>query len=214
MQSRLSITFNNRHIVGPFERLTILGLFIVFPAISDNLPSKTTDGAQPSNSAIAAVINGVKIGLGELDDTIRPQLKEVEARLFQARKAALESLINEKLFILDAEQHGSSPKEYIDILVSGKPITDAEIETIYSRMEKRLHGIPTAQAKEQIHRELIESRRRECYSQRVRELRAKANVDVLLQPPTPPRGKCSDDRDGTDSWSFGRPSNDSRSKNP
>lgn len=164
------------------ETLSIALFALVVPVSAEDLFCPRSS-SQPTETAAVALVNGRPILQGELDDRMRDRQSDYENRIYQSRLTELNALIDELLFMQDASQHGSSGKEYVDILAAKDPITSSEVDTLYKQIEPRLKGVSPIDAKRQLQRELVEMRKRRAYELTIRQLRANARVQVLLTPP-------------------------------
>jgi protein-disulfide isomerase len=137
----------------------------------------------PVKSGAAASVAGTPIGLDDVDELIRPQLMEMRARENQLRNQALDVLIGRALIEKEAAARHVSP-EALDAaeVVAKAPVTDAEVKTLYENNKARFANTPEADALQQIRASVLQQRQTERRSAFARELRARYDVKVMLEP--------------------------------
>jgi len=67
----------------------------------------------PAKGGVIAVVSCSAILQSELDDRLRPQLTDLNSRIYRLRQRALDELIDRRLLELDAIQHGVSLQAYL-----------------------------------------------------------------------------------------------------
>ena len=140
--------------------------------------------APPSQArGAAATVAGTPIGLEDVDELIRPQLMEMRARENQLRNQALDVLIGRALIEKEAAARHVSP-EALDAaeVVAKAQVTDAEVKTLYENNKARFANTPEADALQQIRASVLQQRQTERRSAFARELRARYDVKVMLEP--------------------------------
>jgi protein-disulfide isomerase len=131
----------------------------------------------------AAVVAGSPIGLAEVDDLVRPQLMDLRAREHQLRSQALDALVAQALIEKEAEARGVTPEALYEAEVQRKAVvTDADAKAYYDQNKSRMGGAAEADALRQIKTGLGQQREQERRAAFARELRAKHDVKVLLEP--------------------------------
>ena len=163
---------------------TALALAVFLAAAA---PAQTPAEAPPTptkaTATTAATVAGTPIDLGEVDELIRPQLMDLRAREHQLRGQALDALIGRTLIEKEAAARGMTAEALDQAEVAAKvSVSDAELKTLYETNKARFPNVAEAEALEQIRgsvRQQRESERRNAYT---RELRARYDVRVLLEP--------------------------------
>jgi protein-disulfide isomerase len=138
--------------------------------------------AGPAGS-VAATVAGTPIALAEVDELVRPQLMDLQAREYQLRNQALEALIARSLIEKEAVARGMTAEALDQAEVAARvSVTDAEVKALHSSNRARFANTAEADALRQIRSGLTQQRQSERRSAFARELRAKYDVKVLLDP--------------------------------
>ncbi len=131
----------------------------------------------------AATVAGTPIELAEVDELVRPQLMELRAREHQLRSQALEVLIGRTLIEKEAVVRGVTAEVLDQSEVAAKVrVTEAELGSFYAANKARFAKATEADALQQIRSGLTQQRQTERRNAFARELRAKYDVRVLLDP--------------------------------
>jgi len=172
--------------------VTGIGIALLSP------PGCTTDRGQSGRSdedaEAAAVLDGDEITLEEVDDRIRHQLFEEEFgrdadRLYAARQATLDDMIDERLLDRAASAAGQPPETYLEEAVAAlPPIAEADLQRLFDSVRDRLPAEATIDAYRDQLRAHLESERRE---QVFAALREGKSIEVTL-----PRERVSVDATG------------------
>jgi protein-disulfide isomerase len=128
-------------------------------------------------------VAGTPIDLAEVDELIKPQLLEMRSREYQLRSQAVEVLIGRTLIEKEAKARGMTPEALEQAEVAAKAVvTDAEVKTAYTNNKARFASVAEATALEQIRASLLQQRQTERRAAYTRELRARYDVRVLIEP--------------------------------
>ncbi len=148
-------------------------------------PSAPAAAADPGPSETVAVLNGQPITLADVDKAGASAVIKARNDLYQARKQALDQLIAERLIDAEAKARGVTPEDLAKAEIQDKvtPVTDAEIEAFYNENKARMRGATLDQVRPQIQGYLEQQRMGERMAAFVDELKAKAQVEVSLDPP-------------------------------
>jgi protein-disulfide isomerase len=131
----------------------------------------------------AAIVAGKTIGTQEVDDLVRAQLMDLRAREHQLRSQALDALVGQALLEKEAEARGVTAEALYESEVKAKAaVSDTEVKSYYEANKARMGTTPEADALKQIQAGLTQQRENERRAALVRELRAKYDVKVLLEP--------------------------------
>jgi protein-disulfide isomerase len=165
-------------------RIAILGLMgLVLVAGGAGAPADAADG-----TARLAEVNGEVITAEEVDAVLSRELAQIEARLYQLRRRALEALIGERLLAQEAARRGVTVAALLQSEVTSKaaPVTDQEVDAAFQARRATLRG-PEAAARAQIRGYLEQQRSAAPMEALVRALRQQARVETYLKPPLEPR---------------------------
>ncbi|MEK6607709.1 MAG: hypothetical protein AABZ30_08625 [Myxococcota bacterium] len=153
-------------------------------------------GAAPASAdadAPAARVLGQTITNRQLDELAGEQLKKLEFEhqkaLYEARSAALEQLVAQRLVGEEARKKGLDVEAFMRAEVERRApaVTDAEAKTFFDQNAERMGAQPFDLAKPRIVGFLTQQRSGEAAMKFLADLKAKAGVEVLLVEPTQPR---------------------------
>jgi predicted DsbA family dithiol-disulfide isomerase len=131
----------------------------------------------------AAIVAGEPIGAAAVDDLVRSQLMDLRAREHQLRSQALDALITQALLAKEARVRGVTPEALHKAEIEDKAVvTDADAKAYYESNKARFGATAEAQALQQIRSGLGQQRQAERRAAFSREMRAKYEVKVLIEP--------------------------------
>jgi protein-disulfide isomerase len=108
---------------------------------------------------------------------------ELRAREHQLRSQALEALVARTLIEKEAATRGMTPEALNQAEVAAKvSVTDAELKSVYAANKSRFANKSEAEALQQVKDAVTQQRQTERRNAYARELRAKYEVKVLLEP--------------------------------
>jgi protein-disulfide isomerase len=140
------------------------------------------DEATPP-SVPAALVAGKAISTQQVDDLVRSQLMDLRAREHQLRSQALDALVTQALLEKEAEARGLTPEALHKAEIEDKAtVTDAEAKAFYAANKARFGATSEADALGQIEAGLGQQRQNERRTAFARELKAKYEVKLLLEP--------------------------------
>ena len=105
--------------------------------------------------------------------------------LYEARRAALDELVANRLMDVAAKAQGIDRSALIEKEITSKvpPVTDAEIAAWYQANQARVQGAPLDQVRQPIRAFLTQERMQGIRSQYLDGLKTKTSVQVMLDPP-------------------------------
>lgn len=139
--------------------------------------------AGEADKNVAAEVAGQKITLLEMDDYLRKTNARAFQEFYDARRAALEGLIAEKLIAAEASARGTTPDKLKEQLTSSAPVTDADIQKFYDENKARVGGRTLDQVKDQIKNYLSTTAQQKAMADFLTAQKAKSKVRILLEPP-------------------------------
>jgi protein-disulfide isomerase len=150
--------------------------------------SSTDAGAADPPEAqgnVAATIGGAPITVGELDEVVGNRLLALRTEEWNARLRILHDVIGERLVAQEAAARKVTVDELLKAEVSAKtaPVADAEVNATYENVKERFKEKPEAELKQLIVENLRQQREQVRRAEYLRELRDRAGVRVLLDPP-------------------------------
>jgi protein-disulfide isomerase len=147
------------------------------------------DSAPATGSAATAVLAegaGLTVTLAELEQKMGVErLMDLRQREYDARKEALDALLEEKLTQKEAEAQGLPVEKLREREIDQKAAKPerSEIDQLYAQNQRRLAGVPKDQAFLTVERAVV-SRNRELRAAAFRrELIKKHGIRIRLEPP-------------------------------
>jgi len=144
----------------------------------------TSAEGRPTETA-AATIAGRTISSAELDEKARGPLFQIRMQEYEARLRVLNVLIADEVLKREAEARHMSAEELLraEVLQKAAAATPEEIQSTYEGVKGRFANKPEGEVKAQIEQELKQQRLAERRQVFLKELKAKAGVQVWLEPP-------------------------------
>jgi protein-disulfide isomerase len=157
-------------------------------------PAATASSAPGATGATApdkvvATFNGGQITAGELEKEVRPQIADLENKMYQARKQTLEQMAMEKIVKAEATKAGLSEQDWMRKRVESAPVqppTDAQERQFYDRLKSGGQIPPDTtfeSIKDRIGQALVNQQRQSQVQQVVAELQKQANLKLDLPQP-------------------------------
>ena len=140
--------------------------------------------AQPAE-AVAATIGGSPITTAELDEKAKAPLFQIRVQQYEARLRVLNGLIADEVLKREAEARHTTAEELLraEVVQKAAVVTPQEIQATYENVKARFKDKPEGEVKAQIEQELRQQRLAERRQVFLKELKAKAGVQLLLEPP-------------------------------
>jgi SurA-like N-terminal domain len=168
--------------------LTLAALLGALTACSQTAAQQTR---RPAPTETVATVGGAPITLAEVDDKALEQpvsnfgSAKLSQALYEARRAALEDLVANRLIDAAAKAQGVDRSALIEKEITAKvqPVSDAEIAAWYQANQGRLQGAPLEQVKQPIRSYLTQERMQVIRSAFIDRLKATTTVMVMLDPP-------------------------------
>ncbi|MBI1827047.1 MAG: hypothetical protein HY287_09785 [Planctomycetes bacterium] len=137
------------------------------------------------DTGVAAMIGDKPITTAELDAKILKQNMKLAQQLYDARKAALDDAILDKALGEEAKAANTSVDQLLKKKVSEKvtPPTDPEVAAYYNANQAKMQGKSLEEMTPQIKSFLSTQRESEAKVKILAEIKAKANVKVMLEVP-------------------------------
>jgi hypothetical protein len=141
--------------------------------------------APKADPGVAATIGGKPVTMQELDAKALKTDMKLAQSLYDARRAALDQVLMERLLGDDAAAQKITVDELIRKRVAEKatPVTDADVEAYYKANSARMGGKPLEQVTAQIRPFLTSQKETDAKSSLLAELKTKADVKIALDPP-------------------------------
>jgi protein-disulfide isomerase len=140
--------------------------------------------SKPASNA-AATVDGKIIAESELEDAIQTRLISLKSEEYNLKRQVLQEKIDQILLEKEAAREGLSLEQFTQKKIDGviRPATEDQIKAVYESTKDQYKDKTEAEAfkqiQENLHRARIDLRRSEL----LQDLRSKAEVEVLLDPP-------------------------------
>lgn len=159
----------------------VIGVFAFSSVIWAEEPAKPA----AKDAGVAAYVGDKPITMQEVDEKILRTNMKLAQSLYDARKAAVDQVVLDRVFAKEAEEKKISVDEVIKAKVAekAKPVSDADIQEYYNANQARMQGKTLDQMKEQIRNFLAGQREGEARNQILAEAKKSANVRMVLEIP-------------------------------
>ncbi|MGA9770611.1 MAG: thioredoxin domain-containing protein [Blastocatellia bacterium] len=139
-------------------------------------------------SDTAAVVNGVKIMMKDVDEPVNTKIKDLQNQVVEARKRQVNLMINAKLLEAEAKKRGISADRILEMEVVSKvkEPTEAEAQTFFQQNRDKIQG-EFNDVKAQIIAYIRNERQAQEAKKLADRLRATSPVKVMTENPTPPQ---------------------------
>jgi protein-disulfide isomerase len=146
------------------------------------VPANDSDRA-----TVLATINGAKITSGDVEESLKPLIYDVQRRVYGLMKNELELRINDILLEQEAQKRKITAKALVDgeLTPKVKKISEQDAEKFYGENKDRIDG-DFAMLKDQIIDHLQKQEQRKAELLFAEGLRKGANIEVNLKEPEPP----------------------------
>jgi len=157
----------------------------VFVGVAAWAQTPAKPDAPKAEPGVAAYIGGKPVTLQELDAKALKTDMKLAQSLYDARRAALDQVLMDRLLGEDAAAQKITVDELIlkRVAEKAKPVTDADVEAYFKANSARMGGKTLEQVTAQIRPFLVTQQETEAKNNLLAELKTKAEVKVVLDPP-------------------------------
>ena len=147
--------------------------------------------APPATSAdlarVLAVVNNKQITMGDIEESLRPLIFNVQEQVYALRKQELELKINDTLLGQEAQKKGVTTRALLDAELSAKvpAVTEAQAQEFYNQNKDRISG-EFADLKTQIIQYMREEKEQAATVAYAEQLRRAGTVQMNLTAPESP----------------------------
>lgn len=136
---------------------------------------------------VLAVVNDKQITMGDIENSLRPLIFNVQEQVYALRKQDLELKINDTLLTQEAQKKSVTTRALLETEVSAKVprVTDAEAQAFYNENKERISG-DFAQTKAQIVQYMQERKEQEATLAFAGQLRRASTIETNLTAPESP----------------------------
>jgi len=159
------------------------------PTAASTSAASDSSAASAGSGDVVARVAGQPITMADLEPLIGSRLSQLrmqaEQNEFQLKQQAIDQVVREKLVAAEAKTKGVTSEQLLKTEVDDKVVapTDDEIKDIYERNKARLGNRTLEESKPEIERQLKMQKGNERRMAYMQELQAKADVQILLDPP-------------------------------
>jgi protein-disulfide isomerase len=154
-----------------------------------NTVVKVPEAQPPRNDAeraqVLAIVNGENITSGDIEESLKALVFEVQEQVYNARKNELDLLINDTLLTQEAQRRKITTNALLDLEVKPKQVTEDQARAFFEQNKERVSG-DFAQTKDSIISYLQQTELRLAERTFVEKLRAAAAIQVFLKAPESP----------------------------
>jgi protein-disulfide isomerase len=139
---------------------------------------------QATKGTPVASVGGQLILEDELTPLVQGQLRQLQYQEYQARRQALDDLINQKLVAAQAKEKGLTSEEFLRREIDDKvpEPNQAAVEALYFS-QRNLSNVPFERVKQQLVADLKQRNTQLARLDYIQHLRQSADVAVMLRPP-------------------------------
>ena len=142
-------------------------------------------GSPDPKDDVAAQVGPVRITMAQVDDRVRQDEPRIWQNLYDARKRALEHLVDENLLRaevrrLGVERDSLIRREVTDLI---PVVSDSAVADFYDRNEGQMAGQPLAAMADRIREHLATENHHNLWSDYLGRLRERAEIEIQLLPP-------------------------------
>jgi protein-disulfide isomerase len=136
---------------------------------------------------VLATVNDQQITMGDIENSLRPMIFNVQEQVYALRKQDVELKVNDTLLAQEAQKKSITTRALLETEVSAKVprVTDAEAQAFYNENKDRISG-EFAQVKAQVVQYMQERKEQEATVAYAEELRRAAKVEINLTAPESP----------------------------
>jgi hypothetical protein len=158
---------------------------------SSSAPSLAAQAGPSGDTRVVAEVGDQKITLADVDQRALMAdagsyggMKLMHA-LYEARRQAIDGIVADRLFELEAKAQGVTTDALIkqEVLSRMAPVQEPEIQAWYSQNPGRVRGAPIDQVREPIRQLLQQERQQGAFNALVERLKKKVPVRVTLEAP-------------------------------
>lgn len=153
-------------------------------AVPAPAPSAAPCVPASNSGAPLAKLNGKDITDEDVRKAAGPKLQQAEMDLYDARKDAIDGIIDDQLIDDAAKKEGISKADYLKKNVFDKiKIEDKEIEKFYNENKAQMQGKSLEELKDNIRGYLFRDKHQKVYGDLLAGLRKKADVAIMIHAP-------------------------------
>ena len=161
---------------------------------ASNTVVKVPQAVAPRNDSeraqVLAVVDGMNITSGDVEDSLKALIVDVQAKVYNLRKNGLDLTINDTLLAQEAQKRKITTDALLDAEVKPKQVTEEQARAFFEQNKERVSG-DFAQTKDSIISYLQQTEQRIAERAFVEKLRAAASLQIFLKAPQSPVSSTS-----------------------
>jgi protein-disulfide isomerase len=166
----------------------LTGLIAALTACS---PTAAQQTRRPAPNEVVATVGGASITLSEVDDKALEQpvsnfgSAKLSLALYEARRAALEEIVANRLIDEAAKAQGIDRSALIEKEITSKvaPVSDTDVANFFQANQARLQGAALDQVRQPIRAYLTQERMQGIRATYIDQLKEHTSVKMMLDPP-------------------------------
>jgi protein-disulfide isomerase len=163
--------------------VNVVSVLVVAAGVMFGL-ARASGGAKASNNAVLATVGSMKITEAQVDEKARPQLAAIQSQVYQAKRKALDEIIDDYLIDQAAKKAGMTSQAYLQREVEAKAPapTEKEMKAFYDANKARIRA-PYENIKAPLEQYMRRQKVNAAREELVAQLRKDAGVKVMLKAP-------------------------------
>ena len=154
------------------------------------VPQATPPRNDSERAHVLAVVDGVNITSGDVEDSLKALIVDVQEKVYNLRKNELDLAINDTLLAQEAQKRKITTNALLDAEVKPKQVTEEQARAFFEQNKERVSG-DFAQTKDSIISYLQQTEQRIAERAFVEKLRATASLQIFLKAPQSPASSTS-----------------------
>ena len=140
-----------------------------------------------NRSRVLATVNGQAITAGDVEESLRPLIFDVQTQIYKLRKQQLDAKINDLLLERESQARKVAPEALLETEVTAKlkKVTEEDVQAFFEEHKQDIGG-EFAQKKDQVRIYLEERESRRAESAFAERLRTAAALKLFLKEPEQP----------------------------
>lgn len=148
-----------------------------------------TEVTPPRNESerarVVATVNGETITSGDVEDSLKPIIFDVQEKVYKLRKDELDLSVNDTLLVQEAQKRKVTTNALLDAEVKPKPVTEEQARAFFEQNKDRVSG-DFVQTRDSIVKYLEQIEVRVAERAFVEKLRTAASIQIFLVAPESP----------------------------
>jgi hypothetical protein len=144
------------------------------------VPQATPPRNDSERAQVLAIVDGVNITSGDIEDSLKALIVDVQQQVYNLRKNELDLTINDTLLTQEAQKRKITTYALLDAEVKPKQVTEEQARAFFEQNKERVSG-DFAQTKDSIMSYLQQTEQRIAERAFVEKLRAASSLQIFLK---------------------------------